>query len=225
METEGATLTQSTDPMSPPTVEKRRRAGAVRLFATAIALVLLVACSYARTSDFDSLDFDDTEYVFANPNVLAGLTWHGAGWALTAFHSANWHPLTWISHMSDIELFGPWPGPHHLVNAAFHAANAVVLFLVLRATTSVFWPSALVAALFAVHPLNVESVAWISQRKSVLSTLFLVLNVGAYVSWTRRGGAKRYLGVLLLLALGLLSKPMLVTAPLLLLVLDYWPLD
>src|SRR5512143_2621785 len=225
METGITELMQPTQPPIPSATNERRSARAMRSGAVAVGLVVLVTVLYGRSCRFEALDFDDAEYVFANSNVLAGLTWHGVGWALTAFHSANWHPLTWISHMSDIELFGPWPGPHHLVNAAFHAANAVVLFLVLRATTSAFWPSALVAALFAVHPLNVESVAWISQRKSVLSTLFLVLNVGAYVSWTRRGGAKRYLGVLLLLALGLLSKPMLVTAPLLLLVLDYWPLD
>jgi protein O-mannosyl-transferase len=126
--------------------------------------------------------------------------------------------------MLDVELFGPWPGPHHLVNAGFHAANAVILFLVLRAATSAFWPSAFVAALFAVHPLNVESVAWISQRKSVLSTLFLLLSVGAYVSWTRRRGFGRYLAAAVLLGLGLLAKPMLVSTPLLFLILDFWPL-
>ena len=191
----------------------------------AVGLVLLVGILYAPSGGFDSLDFDDGEYVYANPTVLEGLTGHGMEWALTAFHSANWHPLTWISHMLDVELFGPEPGAHHLVNAAFHAGNAVILLLVLRAATSAFWPSAMVAALFAVHPLNVESVAWISQRKSVLSTLFLFLAIGAYVSWTRRGGARRGLVVALLLALGLLAKPMLVSAPLLLLLLDFWPLS
>ncbi len=193
-------------------------------WVVAVGLVLLVGILYAPSGGFDSLDFDDAEYVYANPNVLGGLTRSGIGWALTAFHSANWHPLTWISHMLDVQLFGPRPGAHHLVNAAFHAGSAIILLLVLRAATSAFWPSALVAALFAVHPLNVESVAWISQRKSVLSTLFLFLAIGAYVSWTRRGGARRYLTVALLLALGLLAKPMLVSAPLLLLVLDFWPL-
>jgi hypothetical protein len=196
----------------------------MRSAAVAVGLVLFVTAVYARSGRFESLDFDDAEYVFANPNVLAGLTWHGVGWALTTYHSANWHPLTWISHMSDIQLFGAEPGAHHLVSVFFHAVNALALFFVLKAATSAFWPSALVAALFAVHPLNVESVAWISQRKSVLSTLFLLLTVGAHVSWTRRGGARRYFAVAFLLGLGLLSKPMLVTAPLLLLVLDFWPL-
>ena len=193
--------------------------------AVALGLALLAAVIYAQTRSFESLDFDDQEYVYANENVLGGLSAHGIAWALTAFHSANWHPLTWMSHMLDVQLFGPEPGPHHLVNAALHAANAVVLFFVLKAATSAFWPSALVAALFAVHPLNVESVAWISQRKSVLSTLFLFLSVGAYVSWTRKKDLRRGLLVALWLALGLLCKPMLVSAPLLFIALDFWPLQ
>jgi hypothetical protein len=193
--------------------------------AVALGLALLAAVIYAQTRTFESLDFDDQEYVYANENVLDGLSGHGIAWALTAFHSANWHPLTWISHMLDVQLFGPEPGPHHLVNAALHATNAVVLFFVLKAATSAFWPSAMVAALFAVHPLNVESVAWISQRKSVLSTLFLFLAMGAYVSWTRKKQGRRGLLVVLWLGLGLLSKPMLVSAPLLFLALDFWPLE
>ena len=195
-----------------------------RRWLVALALTLLVAAVYSQTGRFDSLDFDDQEYVFANPTVLRGLTPAGIGWALTAFHSANWHPLTWMSHMLDVQLFGADPGAHHLVNAGIHAANAILLFLILRAATSRFWPSAFAAALFAVHPLNVESVAWVSQRKSLLSTLLLLLTLGAYVLWTRRGGAWRYAAVAALLALGLLAKSMLVSAPLLLLVFDFWPL-
>ncbi len=202
----------------------REPAPSVRAFALALGLALVVAALYGRTGAFASLDFDDQEYVFANPNVLAGLSGDGVAWAVTAFHGANWHPLTWVSHMLDVELFGTAPGPHHLVNALIHAANAVVLFLVLRAATSAFWPSAMAAATFAVHPLNVESVAWISQRKGLLSTLFLLLAMGAYVSWTKRGGTRRALLVALLLILGLLAKPMVVSAPLLLLLLDFWPL-
>ena len=188
------------------------------------ALVLLVALLYARTGGFAWLNFDDGEYVFANPNVLAGLTAAGFRWAFTAFHSANWHPLTWLSHMADVQLFGPSPGVHHIVNAALHAANAVLLFLVLARATASRWKSAVVAALFAVHPLNVESVAWISQRKSVLSTLFLLLAMGAYLRWTRKRTAGGAALVAALLVLGLLAKPMLVTAPLLFLALDFWPL-
>jgi protein O-mannosyl-transferase len=208
-----------------PAAEPAPTSGRSASIAVAIGLVLLVAALYGRTFQFAAQgDYDDDEYVYANVDVLQGLTAEGLHWAVTAYHAANWHPLTWVSHMTDIELFGREPGPHHLVNAGFHAANAVLLFLVLRAATGAFWPSALVAALFAVHPLNVESVAWISQRKSVLSTLFLFLSMGVYVSWTQRRGAGRAILVVLLLALGLLAKPMLVTAPLLFLALDFWPL-
>jgi tetratricopeptide (TPR) repeat protein len=190
-----------------------------------LGLALLVAVLYARTARFESLDFDDQEYVYANPNVLGGITGQSVAWALTAFHSANWHPLTWISHMIDVELFGPEPGPHHLVNAALHAINSVLLFFVLRAATSAFWPSAIVATLFVVHPLNVESVAWISQRKSVLSTLFLILAMGASTRWSQGRRPRFAVLAALFLALGLLCKPMLVTAPLLFLLLDFWPLS
>jgi tetratricopeptide (TPR) repeat protein len=188
-------------------------------------LVLVVAALYGRTSGFAAQHgYDDDEYVYANPHVLGGLTVAGIGWATTAYHAANWHPLTWMSHMTDVSLTGTDPGHHHLVNAGIHALNTAVLFLGLRAATGACGPSAIVAALFAVHPLNAESVAWISQRKSVLSTLFLFLAIGAYVSWTRNRGVLRRVLVVLLLALGLLAKPMLVTAPMLLLILDVWPL-
>ena len=199
-------------------------AGRSRAAFVAAGLVLLVALVYGGVRRHAFVNFDDGGYVTSNPEVLSGLTGHGLRWALTAFHSANWHPLTWVSHMADVSLLGPEPGAHHVVNAALHAANAVLLFLVLRTATAAFWPSALVAALFAVHPLNVESVAWVSQRKSVLSTLFLLLTIGAHLSWVRRGGAGRRLLVALFLALGLLAKPMLVSVPLLLLLVDVWPL-
>jgi Flp pilus assembly protein TadD len=190
----------------------------------ALGLVVLVAGVYGQVGGHQFVDFDDSEYVYENPNVAAGLSGPAFAWALTAFHSANWHPVTWMSHMLDVSLFGLSPGPHHLVNAAFHAANAVLLFLVLETATAAFWPSAVVAALFAVHPLNVETVAWISQRKGVLSTTFLLLAVGAYARLAGQG-RKRTLVVAALLALGLLSKPMLVSAPLLLLAMDFWPLN
>jgi tetratricopeptide (TPR) repeat protein len=212
-------------PLSSPHPDPLPEGEGRRKWLVALVLALLVAVLYAQTGRFDSLDFDDQEYVYENGEVLDGLTGHGAAWAFTAFHSANWHPLTWLSHMLDVQIFGADPGAHHLVNAGLHAANAVLLFLVLRAATSAFWPSAIVAALSAVHPLNVESVAWISQRKSVLSTLFLFLALAAYVRWTRRGGNGRFVAVAALLALGLLAKPMLVSAPLLFLVFDFWPLE
>ncbi len=189
-----------------------------------LALVAGVSLLYAQVAQHDFLSLDDPSYVFDNPQVRDGLTWDGVGWAFTTFHRSNWHPLTWLSHMVDCEWFALEPGGPHLVNAGLHATNAVLLFLVLRLMTGALWPSALVAALFAVHPLRVESVAWISERKDVLSGLFWMLTLLTYVSYVRRPGMGRYLLLFTSLALGLMAKPMLVTLPLVLLLLDIWPL-
>jgi Flp pilus assembly protein TadD len=162
--------------------------------------------------------------VTENPRVLAGLTRDGIRWAFTSREVANWHPLTWLSHMADVEWFGTDAGAHHLVNLAFHGANAILLFLVLCRMTRMPWRSGIVAALFAVHPLHVESVAWVAERKDVLSTFFWLLTMGAYARYAERPGLLRYLPVPLLLALGLMSKAMLVTLPFVLLLLDGWPL-
>ena len=180
---------------------------------------------YARAAGHPFIFFDDNRYVTENPTVQAGLTWSGAAWAFTTLHVSNWHPLTWLSHMLDVELFGVNPGPHHLVNVVLHAANAVLVFLVLLRMTGATWRSALVAALFAVHPTHVESVAWVAERKDVLSTLFGLLAMLVYAGYARRGGALRNLGVLALFAASLMSKPMWVTLPFLLLLLDVWPLQ
>jgi Flp pilus assembly protein TadD len=179
---------------------------------------------YRQAGGFSFILLDDMEYVTENPAVKAGLTADGAIWAFSAPHVSNWHPLTWLSHMADVELFGVDPGAHHLVNVAIHGANAVLLLLALHAMTGDAWRSAFVAALFAVHPLHVESVAWISERKDLLSTFFWLLTILAYAGYARRGGAGRYLAVLALFLLSLLSKAMPVTAPFLLLLLDFWPL-
>jgi tetratricopeptide (TPR) repeat protein len=171
------------------------------------------------------VNFDDNEYVYDNEKVQAGLTAEGVGWAFTTFHSANWHPLTWISLQLDAQLYGverPWG--FHLTNLTLHVANTLLLFWVLKRMTAATMPSALVAALFAVHPLHVESVAWVAERKDVLSTLFWTLGLWAYARYVERPGLGRYLLVLSALALGLAAKPMLVTMPFLLLLLDYWPL-
>jgi tetratricopeptide (TPR) repeat protein len=168
--------------------------------------------------------WDDGKYLVHNPHVAGGLTWDGVAWAFTTTYASNWHPLTWLSHMLDVQLFGMHAGAHHLVGLAFHAANAALLFHLLMTTTGAKWRSAFVAALFAVHPLHVESVAWASERKDVLSTLFLFLTMLAYVRWTRRRTAARYVAMLVAYAAGLMAKPMLVTAPFLLLLLDWWPL-
>lgn len=190
----------------------------------AIALAVLAFLPYAQTIGHDFIDFDDTVFVTDNPDVKAGLSWEGIQWAITTFHAGNWLPLTWMSHMLDVSLFGMEPGRHHLVNVLIHACSTALLFLALFRMSGAVWPSAFAAALFGVHPLHVESVAWVAERKDVLSGLFFMLVLLSYERYVRRGGAGRYLLVVLCVALGLLSKSMLVTAPFVLLLLDVWPL-
>ena len=194
-----------------------------RLLALLLALVTLVAYLPATRNGF--LYYDDDQYVAANNVVLAGLTPTGVGWAFTTFYFSNWHPLTWLSYMVDCTLFGVNPGAMHFVNALFHAANAVLLFMLLRRLTNKIWPSALVAALFAWHPLHVESVAWIAERKDVLSTFFALLALIAYARFVGEKSRRHYWLAVLCFALGLMAKPMLVTLPCLLLLLDFWPLQ
>jgi tetratricopeptide (TPR) repeat protein len=194
----------------------------------AVICVLLAAVTlivFGRTLSHEFVNYDDPLYVVDNPMVLDGLSPKGVAWAFTHFHAGNWHPLTWLSHMLDCQLYGLDAGGHHLTNVVLHAAAAILLFLVLRGMTGALWRSAVVAAVFAIHPLRVESVAWISERKDVLSGLFFVLTIGAYARYAARPfSLTRYLAVGLSFALGLMSKPMLVTLPALLLLLDYWPL-
>lgn len=186
---------------------------------TAALLALATLLLYARVAWHPFLHFDDNVYVTENAQVQAGLTLAGARWALTTLHAANWHPLTWLSHMLDVQIFGLQPRAHHLVNALLHAANAALLFLALARMTGSFGRSLAVAALFAAHPLHVESVAWVAERKDVLSTFFGLLAMYEY------GRERRRLWlVTLLFALSLLAKPMWVTFPFLLLLLDFWPL-
>lgn len=194
------------------------------LFICAVLGAAVIAI-YLQTRAFDFIAYDDLEYVSRNPVVGQGITPDGIRWALTTFHKANWHPVTWMSHMLDVELFGMNPGMHHLVNASFHLMNTLLLFFVLALMTGSAWKSAAVAALFAVHPLHAESVAWISERKDVLSAFFWLLSMAAYVWYTRRRSLSRYLPVMVFLALGLMSKPMLVTLPFVFLLTDVWPLQ
>ena len=190
-----------------------------------LALVLACVAVYGRTLSHDFLNYDDPLYVTENTEVKAGLSWTNVGWAFTTDRAMYMHPLTWISHMIDCELYGLRPWGHHLTNLVLHAACSALLFLVLARMTRRLWPSALVAALFAIHPLHVESVAWVSERKDMLSMLFWTGAIGAYAGYRRRPGALRYLAVMFLFLLALLSKPMVVTLPFALLLLDYWPLD
>jgi hypothetical protein len=197
------------------------RAPAVCLVLAAITFVV-----FGQTAGFRFVNYDDDKYVYDNPVVAQGLTFKGIVWAFTSIHASNWHPLTWLSHELDCQLYGLNPAGHHLTNVLLHTATVITLFLVLRQMTGVLWRSAFVAAVFAIHPLRAESVAWVAERKDVLSGLFFMLTIGAYVRYARRPWSlARYGLVLLLFAMGLMCKPMLVTLPLVLLLLDYWPLN
>jgi protein O-mannosyl-transferase len=179
---------------------------------------------YAPAIFHPFINYDDSDYVTQNSHVQAGLDVKTLAWALTSTEQANWHPLTWLSHALDCQLYGLNPHGHHLTSVLFHTANVVLLFLLLQAATGATGMSAMVAALFALHPFNVESTAWIAERKNLLSMFFFLLTLAAYGRHARRPGLGRYLVVAIAFALGLSAKPMLVTLPLLLLLLDYWPL-
>jgi Tfp pilus assembly protein PilF len=189
-----------------------------------LSLALAVLCVYLQVSAHEFISYDDRLYVVENPHIASGLSQDGFRWAFSATQGGNWHPLVWLSHMLDCHLYGMNPGRHHLTNVILHIVNTILLFIVFRRMTGASWRSALVAAVFALHPLHVESVAWVSERKDVLSTFFWMLIMWSYVRYVARPSGSRYLWVLLLFALGLMSKPMLVTLPCVLLLLDYWPL-
>jgi tetratricopeptide (TPR) repeat protein len=198
------------------------------LLTTLIISLFLVAISVAvfgQTIRYDFVNFDDDLYVYNAPLIKAGITIQGLALALTAPHARNWHPLTTISHMLDCQLYGLNAGGHHGTNVLLHTIAVLLLFFVLRQMTSAVWKSAIVATLFAIHPLHVESVAWVSERKDVLSTVFFLLMLSAYVRYTRTHSITHYLVLAVLFAAGLMSKPMLVTAPFILLLVDYWPLE
>ena len=207
-------------PADGPTEHTNLLAAAVCLF-----LLLAVVAVFGQTAAFDFVDFDDSIYVYANPELARGIGPSGIAWAFTATRCSNWHPLTWLSLLLDHQLYGQKPWGYHLGNVLLHAVTAILLFLVLRQMTADLWVSAFVAAVFAVHPLRAESVAWVAERKDVLSGLFFMLTLAAYLGYVRRPfSLVRYSAVVALFALGLLAKPMLVTLPFVLLLLDYWPL-
>ena len=188
-------------------------------------LIIVTLLLYLQVAGFQFLYYDDNRYVTENAMVRGGLSWNGVRWAFTSFEVANWHPLAWLSHMLDVQLFGLNPGAPHLVNALVHAANTGLLFLLLSAMTGAPLRSAFVAALFGIHPLHTESVAWIAERKDVLSTFFGFLMLWAYIRHAKEPGVRPFILVVLCYAMSLLSKPMWVTAPFLLFLLDYWPLQ
>ena len=194
-------------------------------FIISFVLILTTLVVFWEVTNHGFLNYDDNQYVTQNHHVQAGLTLKSIKWAFTSAEFYNWHPLTWLSHMLDSQLYGLNPMGHHLSSLLFHIANTVLLFLILKRMTGILWPSAFVAALFALHPLHVESVAWIAERKDVLSGFFWMLTMWAYICYVKRPGAYRYFLTLIIFAFGLMAKPMLVTLPFTLLLLDYWPLD
>ncbi|MBF0345393.1 MAG: tetratricopeptide repeat protein [Nitrospirae bacterium] len=189
-----------------------------------VCLILMTFVVFLPVRYFGFVNYDDDDYIVNNSRLLAGLTAQNVSWAFTAKQTGNWHPLTWMSYMLDIDMYGVNPGAMHMTNVYLHVVNTILVFILFAIMTDAMWRSGFIAALFALHPMHVESVAWISQRKDVLSALFWILTMIAYVYYTRGPSYKRYFLTLLCFVLGLLSKPILVTLPLVLLLMDYWPL-
>src|SRR5260370_857823 len=189
-------------------------------------MTLVTGAVYWQVGQYEFMSCDDPDYVTGSRVVQQGLTKEGVAWAFGNLHGERtyWHPVTWLSHMLDCQWFGLKPGAHHLVNVLLHVINAILVFFLFKRMTGAVWRSAVVADLFALHPLQVDTVAWVSERKNVLSTMFCLLTLGAYVRYVARPGLVRYLDVLLFFILGLMSKPTLVTLPCVLLLLDCWPL-
>ncbi len=190
-----------------------------------LLIALVTTAVYWQVAQHDFVSFDDYQYITNNPWVNRGLTAEGVNWAFTAFYEGNWHPLTWLSHMLDVEMYGMKATGHHLTNVFLHVTNALLLLFLLNRFTGAFWRSVFVAALFALHPLHVESVAWAAERKDVLSTLLCMLTLLAYGRYTAQPNLSRYLATFVLFILGLMAKPMLVTLPGILLLMDFWPLN
>ena len=213
---------RSTGPAALPlsrTHNERVKAGIV-----CVALAAIVWIAFGQMLRHEFINYDDAEYIKENVHVLSGLNWPDLKWAFTTGYVGYAHPVTWLTHQLDCQLYGVWAGGHHLTSIATHTVNSLLLFLLFWRMTRDLWPSAFVAALFAIHPLHVESVAWVAERKDVLSGLFFLLTLHAYAAYAAKPQIWRYLLALFLFVLGILSKPMLVTVPCLLLLLDYWPL-
>ena len=201
-----------------------------RIWLTKVSICLALAFGtlliYSPVRNYQFLNYDDDDYVSDNSHVLGGFTRANVAYAFANFHSSNWHPVTWLSHMADVALWGGKnPGGHHITNVLLHSISSVLLFLMFSSMTGTMWRSAFVAAVFAWHPLHVESVAWVAERKDILCGLFWILTMAAYVGYAHRPSGPKYLLVVFLFVLGLMSKPMIVTLPLVLLLLDYWPLN
>ena len=190
-----------------------------------LGLIAVILAVYLQTGNHPFCTFDDNEYVYANSHVATGLTGANIAWAFTSVESANWHPITWLSHMVDVQFYGLNPRGHHLTNVVLHIIGSLLLFLLLLRTTGALWQSSFLAAMFALHPLHVESVAWVAERKDVLSAIFWFLTLLFYSEYVAQRKKGRYLLALVCFVLGLMSKPMLVTLPLVMLLMDFWPLE
>ena len=212
-------------PQIHPDIPQQNAQSTAITIAIAAALIIAILIAFWGIWKNDFINFDDNEYITQNPNIQQGLTSDSIKWAFTTGHAGNWHPLTWLSHMLDCQLFDLNPAGHHTTNLLLHIANTLLLLWALKLMTGKLWPSAFIAALFAIHPLHVESVAWASERKDTLSTFFWMLTMIAYTRYTQTSHAKWYAASLLALTLGLMAKPMLVTLPFVLLLFDYWPLE
>lgn len=193
-------------------------------YLVSLFLFVMTVMVYWQTGSHGFINFDDPEYVYENPYVKLGLTPATIKWAFTTFHASNWHPLTWLSHLADVQFYGMHPFGHHITNVILHSANVVLLFLLLLRLTGFLWRSMVVAALFALHPLHVESVVWVSERKDVLSAFFWLATLFLYAEYVKTFGRRYYLLMFMMFAFGLMAKPMLVTLPFVLMLLDYWPL-
>jgi len=197
----------------------------ISFFFISLLLILVTTAAYWQVQRFNFINYDDNEYVYENLHIQNGVTFDSIIWAFTHAHSNNWHPLTWLSHILDWQMFGLWAGGHHLTSLFFHIVNSLLLFFVFRKMTGNLWQSAFVAAIFALHPLHVQSVAWVSERKDVLSAFFWMLTLWAYVRYVRRPGWPGFMLVLVFYISGLMSKSMVITLPFVLMLLDYWPLN
>ena len=218
----GCWMKEKVHETGPLEFEKHRGMSSVFLICT--ALLILTIAVYAQVGNHQFLNFDDNDYVTKNHHVAKGITGATLLWAFTSVDAANWHPLTWLSHMADVQLYGMNPRGHHLTNVAFHTVSSVLLLLFLLRCTGSLWQSSFVAALFALHPLHVESVAWVAERKDVLCAFFCFLTLLLYAEYAARRKTALYLLTLFSFILGLMSKPMLVTLPVVMLLMDYWPL-
>jgi Tfp pilus assembly protein PilF len=203
--------------------ENRKQNKLLSLICAGLAVATVIAYEPIRYNEF--VGYDDPAYITANPDITSGLTLQSFKYAFTSSHSHMWHPLTTLSHMLDCQIFGLNPMGHHLVSLLFHTLNALLLFLILSSITASIWPSAFVAAVFALHPLQVESVAWAAERKTVLSGLLWFLTIAVYIWYTKKPGAWRYIAVFAIYGLCIMTKPVVVTLPIVLMLLDYWPLN